>query len=404
MTTDLTIGERIAFYRRRRGISQTVLADMIGRSTDWLSKVENGRISLDRLSVLRRIADRLDVSLGDLVAEPSLMEWTRDSGQATVPPLRSILMDYRELTRLDNQPSATPDINADQMRENVQELWGAYQDSRFGYVAHRLVSIIPSGKALAQACSDAERPLVQGRLALAYQVAATMLTKLGESDLAWTAANRGIHAAHASENPVIVGSVFRGLTHTLMATGAYAEAVQLTHTAVDFLEEHLAKPTRTMESVYGAQLLAGSMAAARNDDRETTRDFLAAADRAAIRLGHDDNRLWTAFGPTNVTIHRVATAMELGDVQVALDLGPDLDTSALPTERRVRHALEVSRALSNARRRDEAVSIVLGAEQQAPEQVRYHFLSRQLVQTWIRTTRDKPSLELTGLAERLHVA
>jgi transcriptional regulator with XRE-family HTH domain len=404
MTTDLTIGERIAFYRRRRGISQTVLADMIGRSTDWLSKVENGRISLDRLSVLRRIADRLDLSLGDLVAVPSLMEWTRDSGQATVPRLRSVLMDYRELTHLGNQHGATLDINADQMREQVQELWGAYQDSRFGYVAHRLVSIIPSGKALAQACSDAERPLVQGRLALAYQVAATMLTKLGESDLAWTAANHGIHAAHASEKPVIVGSVFRGLTHTLMATGAYAEAVQLTHTAVDFLEEHLAKPTRTMESVYGAQLLAGSMAAARSDDRETTRDFLAAAERTAARLGHDDNRLWTAFGPTNVTIHRVATAMELGAVQVALDLGPSLDTSALPTERRVRHALEVSRALTNARRRDEAVSLVLEAEQRAPEQVRYHFLSRQLVQTWLRTTRDKPSLELTGLAERLHIA
>lgn len=404
MTTDLTIGERIAFYRRRRGISQTVLADMIGRSADWLSKVENGHISLDRLSVLRRIAQRLDVSLGDLVAEPSLMEWTRDSGQATVPPLRSVLMDYRDLTRLGEQHAVSPEIDADALRAQVQELWGAYQDSRFGYVAHRLVSIIPSGKALAQACSDADRPLVQGRLALAYQVAATMLTKLGESDLAWTAANHGIHAAHASENPVIVGSVFRGLTHTLMATGAYAEAVQLTHTAVDFLEEHLAKPTRTIESVYGAQLLAGSMAAARNDDRETTRDLLSAAERAAARLGHDDNRLWTAFGPTNVTIHRVSTAMELGDVQVALDLGPALDTSALPTERRVRHALEVSRALSNARRRDEADSVVLDAEQRAPEQVRYHFLSRQLVQTWIRTSRDKPTLELTGLAERLHVA
>lgn len=43
-----------------------------------------------------------------------------------------------------------------------------------------------------------------------------------------------------------------------------------------------------------------------------------------------------AFGPTNVAIHRVATAAELGDVQVAVDLGPRVDTSALPVERRVR--------------------------------------------------------------------
>ncbi|MEU0058870.1 hypothetical protein [Streptomyces sp. NPDC006334] len=44
--------------------------------------------------------------------------------------------------------------------------------------------------------------------------------------------------------------------------------------------------------------------------------------------------MWTAFGPTNVAIHRVATATELGDMQIAVDLGPQIDTSFLPTERR----------------------------------------------------------------------
>jgi len=57
-------------------------------------------------------------------------------------------------------------------------------------------------------------------------------------------------------------------------------------------------------------------------------------------LGQDGNHLWTAFGPTNVAIHRVASAMDLGDVQVAVDLGPRIDTSNLPVERRVRHAME----------------------------------------------------------------
>jgi hypothetical protein len=46
---------------------------------------------------------------------------------------------------------------------------------------------------------------------------------------------------------------------------------------------------------------------------------------------------------------------------------------------------------------------VLDAEQAAPEQVRYHFISRHLVQTWIRQQRGKPSFQLTGLAERLKV-
>jgi hypothetical protein len=161
-----------------------------------------------------------------------------------------------------------------------------------------------------------------------------------------------------------------------------------------------------MLSVYGTHLLAGSMAAARHDDRAAAREFLEEASVAArrLRLRHDSNRLWTAFGPTNVAIHRVSTAMELGDVQVAIDIGPGLDTTAVPTERRARHALEVSRALSSINKRDEALATLLEAELLAPEQVRYHFLSRNLVQTWIRTQRGKPTHQLTQLAQRLNVA
>jgi ribosome-binding protein aMBF1 (putative translation factor) len=47
---DRPIGERIAIYRRRRGISQAVLAGLVGRSESWLSQVERGARSVDRLS------------------------------------------------------------------------------------------------------------------------------------------------------------------------------------------------------------------------------------------------------------------------------------------------------------------------------------------------------------------
>jgi transcriptional regulator with XRE-family HTH domain len=403
MTTTLTVGERIAWHRRRRGMSQEVLASLVGRTPDWLSKIENGHIHLDRISVLRGLARALDVSLGDLLAEPSLLQWTADSGRSTVPALRSVLMDYRQALTL-NEPPAVDPVSLDQLRVDINDVWDAYQSSRFGYVTHRLVELIPKAIDAAGAYSNDDARLASGRLALAYQVAATTLTKLGESDLAWSAAHRGMDAAHRSGNPVIITSVSRAMTHSLLSTGAYAEAVELTHHAVAAVEPDLHKPSKTLLSVYGAQLLAGSMAAARNQDRDTTHEFLAAADHAARRLGYDGNRLWTAFGHTNVAIHRVSTSMELGDVQVAVDLGPTLDTSAVPTERRVRHALEVSRALSSTNHRDEALRTVLEAEQLAPEQVRYHFLSRHLVQTWVRSQRGKPGHHLTSLAQRLGVA
>jgi hypothetical protein len=39
----------------------------------------------------------------------------------------------------------------------------------------------------------------------------------------------------------------------------------------------------------------------------------------------------------------------------------------------------------------------------APEQVRHHYLGRQLVLTWIRQQRGKPPSELVGMARRLRV-
>ncbi|MGQ4597175.1 helix-turn-helix domain-containing protein [Nocardia sp. R6R-6] len=97
MSQDLTIGERVAWYRRRRGMSQGVLAGLVGRTDDWVGKIENNRIPLDRLSILRLLADALDVSLGDLIGEPTLLDWTNDSGASTVPALRAALMDFAHL-------------------------------------------------------------------------------------------------------------------------------------------------------------------------------------------------------------------------------------------------------------------------------------------------------------------
>ncbi|MEV4240130.1 MULTISPECIES: hypothetical protein [unclassified Nocardia] len=95
--------------------------------------------------------------------------------------------------------------------------------------------------------------------------------------------------------------------------------------------------------------------------------------------------------------------MELGDVQIALRLGPGLDTSALPVERRIRHQLELARAFNLAGRQQDSVSALLDAEQAAPEQVRHHYLSRQLVLTWMRNAHGGPSFVLQSLAQRMHV-
>jgi transcriptional regulator with XRE-family HTH domain len=42
---DRELGERIAYWRKRRGLTQALFADRIGRSKSWLEKAESGRRS-----------------------------------------------------------------------------------------------------------------------------------------------------------------------------------------------------------------------------------------------------------------------------------------------------------------------------------------------------------------------
>ncbi|MEU4798672.1 helix-turn-helix domain-containing protein [Streptomyces sp. NPDC023327] len=403
MTQQLTIGERVAWYRHRRGMSQEVLAGLVARTADWLGKAENNRIELDRLSVIRALAHALDVSIGDLIGEPSLLEWSADSGRRTVPALREALMDYRQLTPLLGVPvdGEPPPLTA--LRSDVNEVWDAYQGSQYGLATRQLPLILSDALLAVRMYEGEEREEANALLALTYQGAAMVLGKLGENELAWMAADRGLAAAQQSGNNVIVGSLFRSVTHCLLSTGRFETAVQLVSDAAGFLESGLGEATPAYLSVFGTLFLTGSMAAARSEDRATTQAFLREAEAMASRLGADGNHMWTAFGPTNVAIHKVATAGELGDFQVAAELGPQVDTSGLPVERRVRHSLEVARALTAWNRTDDALSVVLDAEEMAPEQVRHHYMSREIVLGWVRGTRGRPTRPVADLAERLRV-
>jgi DNA-binding XRE family transcriptional regulator len=65
--TQLHIGVVIRRLRRRRGISQTVFADLIGYSPSWLSQVERGARGVDSITAMRAIARVLDVDVHKLI-------------------------------------------------------------------------------------------------------------------------------------------------------------------------------------------------------------------------------------------------------------------------------------------------------------------------------------------------
>src|SRR2546423_14498163 len=93
----LSIGERIAFYRRRRGLSQVVLANLGGRTEDWLSQIERGERGIRRLDVLADVARALRGTRGDLLGEPVLLEDEEEHDD--IPANRDALAAPRRVAR-----------------------------------------------------------------------------------------------------------------------------------------------------------------------------------------------------------------------------------------------------------------------------------------------------------------
>jgi DNA-binding XRE family transcriptional regulator len=66
----LPLGKRIKYLRTFRHLNQQEFADLLGYSKSWVDKVERGVRALDRLTVLRSIADLLRVDVQVLITQP----------------------------------------------------------------------------------------------------------------------------------------------------------------------------------------------------------------------------------------------------------------------------------------------------------------------------------------------
>jgi hypothetical protein len=313
-------------------------------------------------------------------------------------------MDHRQLSPLlsaiEKEGQAPP---LDHLRRDLDQVMSAYQGSQYGQMLRRIPELLTQAQLAAGEYSGDDQRTADRVLALAGQSAAMILTKLGQGDLAWIASQRGLTAAERSEDAAVTGSLLRSVVHSLHSDGRAEDARDMTRRATDYMRTRLDPSEPRIISVYGTLLLPGAIAAARSNDRSTAGEYLAEAEDMAGLLGKDTNHLWTAFGPTNVRIHQVTAAMSLGDVQVALELIPHIDTRRLPAERRVRHSLEVVNAYHARNRISDAIEELLKAERLAPEQVHEHMMSRQLVLRLRATASGKRDRRLAELARRMKI-
>jgi transcriptional regulator with XRE-family HTH domain len=375
--------EVVMYWMRRRGLTRKIFADRLGKSVSWVDKIKNGDRQLDRVSVLRQIAGVLDIPLSTLIDPEQTEQSQRCPGEGDIEAIRHALRRYDAITnvfRPDGDVLPEPDLY--RLERAVRYGWMAFQASNYQSVGVLLPDLIRDCQAAAWQLDGDDERSAKAWLAWTYQLSAAIAFKLGDAQLGWVAADRGIQLAEQTEDLTLVGSAARRVAHALSATAQSDDAVDLVRSAADRLAPHLANGDSAFVSAYGMLLLKGSIAAAKLYQAAVVRDLQAEALRVAILLGDGHNENWSAFGRTNVLVHQVAALADMqsgGRVIEAAESIPQADLRRLPKERRAAHALDVTFGYLRWGKRDEAADTLLEADQFAPEEVRCRSVTKQLI-------------------------
>jgi hypothetical protein len=272
--------------------------------------------------------------------------------------------------------------------------------SRYNELGPLLTELIPLLEEGLRVASESDRPAFLQLLAETYQTTAALMSKVSEPDAGWIASDRAVLLAEQLGEPLQVCAGQFRMAHSFLSSGYLPQARHVAQTAADALSGR-AKKSDEAASLFGAFHLVLAVVAARESDRTDAELHLQEAATAAERLGEDRNDYGTEFGPTNLALHRVAVAVELGDAGYALDLAGSIDPSGLSAERQARFLIDVARAHTQRRHVGEVVHALVDAERLAPEQISDHPRVREMVRDLLRLADRRPSDELSDLARRM---
>jgi transcriptional regulator with XRE-family HTH domain len=408
------IGERIRRLRCRRRLSQEALADFAGRTGRWLSNVEQGRATLTLRDVER-------LALGLRVDEAALY------GYMPIPPLllggavvgadgrgvnrRELLRDVAVLASAAVFAGMTPTglgrlgaTEFERLDLAVRRAARLERGSQYSAVRAVLPDLLVETERVAQQVADDDRQAALRLVSHAQAVTAWVAIKDDDTTRGELAAARAVDAAREGGDIVLIGAALRCLGEVHMRAGRYALACDLAVEAAETVGRARLDGDDAL-CVRGAGYLSAATACARGGDSAGACELLEAADACADRLGRDLAGA-AVFGPSNVTIHRVAVPMDLGDSTAALRTA-ERATLELPVgfeERSGRYLIDVARGYAAHRRDDEAVRTLLQAERATAEEVRGHRQTRAVLSDLLSRERRGAIVELRPLAARCGVA
>jgi hypothetical protein len=284
----------------------------------------------------------------------------------------------------------------------VTHVHRCYQAAQYREVAGWLPSLVESVDALAT-----EGPYDRRREALRLQcsvsiAAAKLATKVGDASVAWRAANRARTAALQADDRFGQASAAYQLACALLKSGRHEEAEEI---ALQSAEAITGADPRSL-SWRGSLTLISSLISARGQDHLRSDQRLGHAEQLAERLGVDANIGWTAFGPTNVLIHRMSAAVAMDDPRTVLRAAEHVEIRSMPNALRGRQAqFHLDSAWAHVRLDEDPFALIhlLDAERVASQLVHGNPTAHGLIHDLLSRERRVRVPGLRSLAQRAGV-
>ncbi|WP_061290199.1 helix-turn-helix domain-containing protein [Herbidospora cretacea] len=402
-TEHMTTGQRIARARHRNGWDQATLAEKIGRSVSWLSKVENGRLPLDRMSVVGQVAEALNVEIAELTGQPYRHDTAElDSGHSAIPGLRLALQHA-------SMPGGAALLGSREPRDlaeleaNVKLAERLRQDARFSALGEVLPGIITD--LLISTNDERNRDRAEGLMLRACHMARVSSNLLGHHDLGWTAVQRELVAAQRVGSPELVAAAAWDLCGVWLHEASVDAAKNAALAALDQIEPHVGTGGETIKALWGALHLRAAVAHSRLWREVEAESHLAEARRVAVDLPGSGNVFQTQFNQVNTTIHAVEVSMELGRPREVISRAEDVAVAEIASSERQAHYWTCAAAgyLMN-RKESDALDALLRADRIAPQHVRNRPLVRNLVRDLRDSGKHRREREVSHLASVMRLA
>lgn len=387
-------GSRLAARRRERGLSRRALAELVGRSEEWLRQIENGSRRLDSLTVAMRLAEVLHLEdLGELVDQP--IRWRRSGPWGG--PLLAVMS-----RAVCDQPSVVAPARAGESaspadhRQIAEELWQTwwYSPRRYSELGARLPAFLAELRAAGLATAPGNK--VAETLVTTYHLVRSFLARLGDWQLGLVVADRGMLIAERESLPCRYAAA-RSAAMAYLQAGLYPEALALAEVTTDRVPDG-----GTDLLLWGACRTVAAKAAAELSEPARAYLLLGEVTAAATAIGADRREAGVWFGPSDAHLTGMYVALTLGRLDEVLDRAARAElATGFPPNLRTAHLIMLALACARRRRDAAAVPALLKVEQVCPEEIRYDATVAATLRLLLR--RDHPAwrsdvTRLAGLA------